>query len=153
MDHVGCGGRFAGRLTNGMGAITMSGPDVTEAELAVLDVLWEAGPSAVRAIAERLYPPAGAAQVATVQKLLERLEAKDAVRRKRDGRSNLFEAAIERADLVVRRLRAVSERLTGGSFAPLLTHLVEAGELSAAELRELRGLVERIQERRRSRKN
>ena len=48
--------------------------DITDAELAVLQVLWDAGPLPIRRITGRLYPGGTAAQYATVQKLLERLE-------------------------------------------------------------------------------
>ena len=50
--------------------------DVTDAELAVLQALWEHGPLPIRRITEVLYPEGKTAQYATVQKLLERLETK-----------------------------------------------------------------------------
>ena len=50
--------------------------DVTDAELAVLLELWGRGPSSRRQLAEALYPRGGTAAYTTVQKLLERLEAK-----------------------------------------------------------------------------
>ena len=57
--------------------------DVTDAELAVLQALWEEGPLPIRRLTESLYPGGKTAQYATVQKLLERLERKDCVRRNR----------------------------------------------------------------------
>src|SRR5437867_3096103 len=50
--------------------------DVTDAELAVLEVLWTQGPSSRRQIADVLYPGGQPAHYTTVQKLLERLESK-----------------------------------------------------------------------------
>ena len=49
--------------------------DVTEAE-AVLQALWDLGPSTIRQLVERVYRQTGASADGTVQKLLERLEAK-----------------------------------------------------------------------------
>ena len=49
--------------------------DITDAELDVLQVLWKHGPLPIRRIAEGLYGDASTSQYATVQKLLERLEA------------------------------------------------------------------------------
>ena len=66
--------------------------DVTDAELAVLQVLWDHGPATVRLLTDTLYPEGTAAQYATVQKLLERLEGKGCVERDRKG--PLFRAAI-----------------------------------------------------------
>ena len=121
--------------------------DVTEAELAVLQALWERdGPATVRQLAEELYPDKGAAgALATVQKLLERLEAKGCVRRQKgEAGPQLFSAAVGREDLIGRRLRAVAEQLCEGSLTPLLTNLVRAGSLSARERKELRALLEEL---------
>jgi predicted transcriptional regulator len=117
---------------------------VTEAELAVLKVLWGEGPATIRALTDRLYPEGGAAHYATVQKLLERLQAKRFVRRRREGRGHLYFAAVERPELIARRLRETAEQLCEGSLTPLLTHLVNATRLSPDELAALRRLVERL---------
>jgi predicted transcriptional regulator len=121
--------------------------DVTEAELAVLQVLWDRGPATIRQISDLVYERAGASQYATVQKLLERLEAKDAVRRDRTGGVHLFEAAINRDELIGRRLQAVAETLCEGSMTPLLTHLVRAEQLTEEDRRALRELVDRLDRR------
>ena len=117
--------------------------DVTDAELEVLKVLWDEGPSTIRLLADRLYPGGGAAQYATVQKLLERLEAKHHVRRRRRERANVWAAAVGRQDLIWKRLRETADRLCEGSLTPLLTQLVGSSRLSREELRELRRLVDR----------
>src|SRR5437870_4622232 len=97
--------------------------DVTDAELAVLQVLWEGRPAAIRQITEAIYPAATDAKYATVQKLLERLEEKGHVARDRSQHAHLFSARTSRDVLVGNRLRAMAEELTGGSMAPLLAHL------------------------------
>ena len=50
--------------------------DITDAELAVLQVLWHAGATTIRQLTDTLYPQGGSAHYAAVQKLLERLEKK-----------------------------------------------------------------------------
>src|SRR5437763_12709801 len=107
--------------------------DVTDAELAVLQELWERGSATIRQLSDALYPGGSAAQYATVQKLLERLEAKGFVRRERGQAAHTFVAVVARADLIGRRLRDVAEKLCGGSLTPLLTHLVRARRLSSRE--------------------
>jgi predicted transcriptional regulator len=118
--------------------------DVPDAELAVLRVLWERGPSNRRQIAELLYPGGGPSHYATVQQLLKRLEAKGHVTSRRDGVVRTFAAAVAREQLINRRLREVADKLCGGSLTPLLMHLVKAGPLSAEELRQLRSLVREL---------
>lgn len=126
-----------------------AGRDVTEAELQVLQALWDrgAGGATTRELAGALYPGDGPtrAAVATVQKLLERLEEKGCVARDRGGPVQRFSAAVDRESLIGLRLRAVAESLCGGSLAPLLSNLVEqSGALAEADRRALRDLVERL---------
>jgi BlaI family penicillinase repressor len=116
--------------------------DVTDAELGVLGVLWDQGPATIRQLTDRLYPGGGTAQYATVQKLLERLEAKGCVGRERTAGAHVFAAAIGREELIGRRLQDVAEKLCGGSLTPLLTHLVRTRRLSAKERRDLRDLID-----------
>jgi BlaI family penicillinase repressor len=118
--------------------------DVTEAELAILQTLWDDGPATIRQLVERVYRQSGTSVYATVQKLLDRLEAKGCVERDRGGPVHVFHAAINRDELIGRRLRAVADSLCGGSLSPLLTHLVERRDLSEQERRELRALVEKL---------
>ena len=118
--------------------------DVTDAELAVLQVLWDGGPATIRRLTDVLYPAGGAAQYATVQKLLDRLEAKGYVGRRRTGSAHLFSAAVPRDELIGRRLQDVAEKLCGGSLTPLLTHLVRTRRLSARERQELRDLIDEL---------
>jgi predicted transcriptional regulator len=122
--------------------------DVTEAELALLQALWDAGPATIRHLVERVYQQRGTSVYATVQKLLDRLETKGCVARDRGGPVHVFRALIDRDELIGRRLRAVADSLCGGSLSPLLTHLVEDQGLSEKERRELRALVERLDRKR-----
>ena len=49
--------------------------DVTDAELAVLQALWELRAATIRQLTDQLYPRGNVSHYATVQKLLERLES------------------------------------------------------------------------------
>jgi BlaI family transcriptional regulator, penicillinase repressor len=119
-------------------------PDVTEAELAVLQVLWDRGSATIRQLTDLLYPGGSEVHYATVQKLLERLESKGHVERDRSGHAHRFRPLTGRDDLVSRRLRAMAEQLCGGLMAPLLTHLVRAEALTARERQELRTLIDEL---------
>src|SRR5947209_2460095 len=114
--------------------------DVTETELGILQLLWERGPATIRQLTDALYPGGGTSHYATVQKLLERLEAKDYVRRQRGGPAHTFAASVDRGELIGRRLQAMAEQLCGGSLTPLLTHLVRARKLSSRDRQKLRSL-------------
>ena len=117
--------------------------DVTPAELAVMQSLWQHGKTTTRQITDDLYPGGSTSHYCTVQKLLERLEAKGYVGRDRSEAVHRFEALAKRDALIGVRLQAVAESLCDGSFAPLLMHLVERHKLSAEERKSLRELVAR----------
>ncbi len=118
--------------------------DVTDAELAVLELLWQHGPASIRSLSDALYPGGGASEYATVQKLCERLLAKGFVGRDRDARPQRFAASVDRDALIGRQLRTVADKLCGGRYAPLISQLVEQAGLSGADVDDLRALVERL---------
>jgi BlaI family penicillinase repressor len=118
--------------------------DVTDAELAVLQVLWRDGPATIRVITGELYPEGRNSHYATVQKLLERLEDKEFVRRDRTTSIHVFSATVDRDELIGRKLQSVAEQLCGGSLAPLLTNLVQNKKLSARDRKQLRSLIEEL---------
>lgn len=117
-------------------------PSVTGAELKVLEELWERGEASIRDLRDVLYPEGGGSKFATVQKLLDRLVAKGLVRRRKDAANWLFQATVERDQLIGSELRRVADRLGGNSMTPLLTHLVETGELTSKERAHLRRLLD-----------
>lgn len=119
--------------------------NVTETELALLKLLWQLGPSTIRQLSDRLYPEGGVSRYATVQKLLERLEAKRAVRRSQRHRVNVYTAIVGREELIARRLQETADQLCEGSLTPLLTHLVGSRDLGGEELAALRDWVDGLE--------
>jgi predicted transcriptional regulator len=115
-----------------------------------MDVLWERGPSSVREVQEA-FPDADRPAYTTVQTIINRLEAKGAVRRaKKIGNAHVFEAVVSRT-AAHRRIVDDVLGLFGGRVQPLMSHLVETGRLSAADLRDaeraLRGRREKERKR------
>lgn len=123
--------------------------DVTETELSLLQILWDRGSATARELAEGIYPDYSSSQHASVQKLLERLEAKGCVRRNRGLWPHRFEAAIAREDLIGRRLQTTADALCDGEMQPLLTHLVREGKLSAEDRESLRALLDDLDDKKR----
>jgi predicted transcriptional regulator len=117
--------------------------DITDAELAVLNLLWARGRNTVRQLTDTLYPQGTGAHYATVQKLLERLEIKHFVKRDRKTWPHQFESKIDREELIGRRLQTTADKLCGGSLVPLMTQLVKS-QLSPEDRRSLRGLLDEL---------
>ncbi|QDT28421.1 Penicillinase repressor [Gimesia panareensis] len=116
--------------------------DVTEAELSVLQVLWQEGPATIRTITEILEPERTDSYYSTVKKLLERLETKGFVNREPAGIAFIYQASIERDELVGRRLQEVAETLCEGSLTPLLTQLAQHNDLNRKQQKVLMDLID-----------
>jgi predicted transcriptional regulator len=117
-------------------------PPVTPAELKVLEALWQSGESTIADLRDLIYPRGGGSKFATVQKLLARLVAKKLVRRSKGAANWVFRPIVARDELIGGELRRVADRLGGASMTPLLTCLVETGQLSANERDHLRRLLD-----------
>ena len=119
-------------------------PQATDAELAILKLLWEDGESlTARAICDRLYPSGTASDQATVQKLLQRLEKKRLIARDRSSFAHEFRATVTRESLAGNQLEALAEKLTDGSLVPFILHAVSSKQLSDEERNEIRRLLSR----------
>jgi predicted transcriptional regulator len=117
-------------------------PPVTSAELKVLESLWQQREATIGDLRDSLYSGGGSSKFATVQKLLARLAAKKLVGRRKDATNWMFRPLVARDELIGGELRRVADRLGGNSMTPLLTCLVETGELSAKERAHLRRLLD-----------
>jgi predicted transcriptional regulator len=117
-------------------------PSVTGAELNVLEALWGRGEATIRDLRDVLYPGGGESKFATVQKLLARLASKKLVVRRKEAANWVFAPLVARDDLIGGELRRVADRLGGNSMTPLLTYLVETGELTSKERAHLRRLLD-----------
>jgi BlaI family penicillinase repressor len=115
---------------------------LADAELAVMTLLWRTERLTAREIREQLYPDATKAQHGTVQKLLQRLEDKGYVERDRSLSVHFFSAAVSRQAYAGTQLESLAAKLTAGSFAPLITHLVEEKKISRDEIDRIRAVLD-----------
>jgi predicted transcriptional regulator len=112
-------------------------PKLSRLELKVLEALWGKGASSVREIQESFAAERRPAYT-TVQTVLYRLEAKNAVRRsKKIGNAHIFEAVISQ-NAAQRRLIDELLGLFGGRTQPLISHLIESGQLTLEDIDEAR---------------
>lgn len=120
----------------------MKKPPLANAELAIMDLLWQQDRMTAREIREELYSNNEKAQHGTVQRLLQRLEDKGYIHRDRSLSIHFFSAAIDRQTYAGSQLETLASKLTGGSLAPLITHLVDKNKLSRDDLAELRAILD-----------
>lgn len=117
---------------------------VTETELSILQVIWEQGEPTSRDIAEALYEEVSDPKLSSVQKLLERLEAKGCIARNRADRAHRFRSLVSHNEFLEHRLQELADRLCDGSTAPLMTTLLNSKGVSKADKRKLRQLIEQL---------
>jgi predicted transcriptional regulator len=122
-----------------------SRPALSEAELAVLRVLWESGPGTVREISEALAGKSAKRWAyTTVQTLLQRLKAKGyAESSSGDGLAHVFRAGATREDLLKDRLQDLADELCEGTPAPLVLTLVENHRFTPEEVARFRAILDR----------
>ena len=121
--------------------------DVTETELAILDILWERGATTIRDITDQLYEAGTAGEYATVQKLLDRLAKKGYVQRNRASFAHVFTATVERDVFIGQGLESLAEKLCDGSYTPLLMHLADATKLSKKNRAALLKMIEDVEKK------
>ncbi len=112
---------------------------ISDAELAILEILWEQAPLTATDVAARL-PADRDWTLPTVKTLLSRLLAKAAVHRA-DGRRFLYSPLVDRDDYVAGESKRLVDRLFGGKFMPLVAHLAEQEKLSDADIAEIEKLL------------
>jgi predicted transcriptional regulator len=120
-------------------------PRPTEAELGILQVLWDRGPSTVRDVHDVLYGGDGAGYT-TALKLMQIMHTKGLVERDDSQRAHVYRAAVSKQRTQKRFLADIVQRLFNGSPSQLVLHaLGNHPEASREELKEIRALLNKIE--------
>jgi BlaI family transcriptional regulator, penicillinase repressor len=118
---------------------------ISEAESVVMEVLWQRSPQT----SEEVLAVLGERQrwqEATVKTLLNRLLNKGAIEAQKDGRRYLYSPRLRREDWVMGESESLLARLFDGRVAPLVAHFSQQRKLSAADVAELRRLIETLEQ-------
>jgi predicted transcriptional regulator len=111
----------------------------TDAELAILRVLWSGGPSTVREVAEAMRHQGA---YTTVLKTLQIMTEKGLVRRDEAERTHVYEAAVSQTSTQRQLVTDLMQRVFDGSAAKLVLQALQAGKASPDELAEIRELLD-----------
>ena len=119
----------------------------TAAELEILLVLWDRGPSTVREVHDQLNTdkPTG---YTTTLKLLQIMADKDLVRRDEKQRAHIYEARIPREQTQSQLVRSLVDKVFGGSASRLVMHALSSKRASTAELAEIRRALDDMEGKR-----
>ena len=119
--------------------------EVTDTELAILEALWNSGPSTIRDIVLAVYKEHTPSLHATVKSLLERLESKGYVECDKRGFAHQFVARISREAYVGRQLTQLAASHFGGELGRMLLTLVEQSKLSKKDREAIRKIIDRME--------
>ena len=116
----------------------------TDAQLAILNVLWSRGSSTVREVHEDL-PGELRRGYTTTLKLMQIMAEKGLVERNESARSHVYTAAVERGRLQDTLVGDLLDKAFGGSAAKLAMRALSSAPTSAEELAEIRDLLARLE--------
>jgi BlaI family transcriptional regulator, penicillinase repressor len=116
-------------------------PRPTDAELAILRILWERGPSTVRQVHEALSAerPSG---YTTALKLLQIMTEKGLVRRDDSDRTHVYTARLTEAQTQRQLVTDLLDRAFGGSAMKLVLQALSSRKASAEDLAQIRALLD-----------
>lgn len=121
-------------------------PRPTEAELAILKVLWQGGPTTVRKVHEQLYPEHQAAYTTTLKQMQIMLE-KGLVIRDTSTRTHVYEAVPSEQKTQQAMLDSLLDKAFSGSASKLVMQALGSHKPSAKELKEIRDLLDNLENR------
>jgi BlaI family transcriptional regulator, penicillinase repressor len=121
-------------------------PRPTDAELAILRILWERGPCTVRQVHDVLSRERPAAYT-TALKMLQIMTEKGLVRRDDRDRTHIYESRLTEEQTQRQLVRDLVDRAFGGSASKLVLQALSARRATPEELGEIRKLIESGRER------
>jgi BlaI family transcriptional regulator, penicillinase repressor len=113
---------------------------LTDVENDIMRVIWDAGPCSVEAV-HQVVAQNRALKETTVRTLLRRLEHKGYLQHHSDGRAYIYRATEPSRSLAARAVRQIIDRFCHGSVEELVSGMVDAKVLTAAELKRLEDVV------------
>ncbi len=117
---------------------------LTEAELRLMDVLWEKGSATVQEVLAAL-PKSPALAYNSVLTTIRILEKKGYVKHVKDGRAHVYTPIVERKEATRFAIRNLVSRFFANSHELLVLNILEDQDIDAEELKRLRELLDRRQ--------
>ena len=122
-------------------------PRPTDAELAILRVLWERGPSTVRQVHEVLTVRVGPTAYTTALKLMQIMTDKGLLRRDESRRTHVYEAVVPAEQTQRQLVGDLLDRAFGGSARKLVMHALSTKKASPEEIADIRRLLDDMEGR------
>ena len=119
-------------------------PAISDAEMEILQVLWQESPLPADAIIKQLQQRKDA-HPKTTKTLINRLLKKDALGFHEKTRKYHYYPLIDKADFYSHKTDSFLKRFFDGQLTPLVSFFSEEKKLSESDLKELKSLIEKIE--------
>lgn len=120
----------------------MTNDTLTDLQLAVMKAVWRLGDATVSDVSTQLAADGRELAPTTVATLLDRLSKQGWLKGRKSGRQLIYRAKVKEADAARGMLKRLVGTFFAGKISRLTAQLLESEELSAAELKELRSLID-----------
>ena len=121
--------------------------ELSAAELEVLRVLWDAGPSTVRQVLDALRDRGRDWAYTTVLTFLTRMEQKEIVSSDKTGLAYVYRASLTRNRVRRERLKSLLEELYDGAAGPLVLQLLKSQQLNRDDIEALQRLIDELDDK------
>lgn len=121
-------------------------PEPTKSELEILQVLWQNGPNSVRFVNETLNEQLREVNYSSTLKLMQIMLDKGLLVREIDGKNHIYRPAEQQEVTQARVIKGLATIAFGGSPASLALRALGTGDTSAAELEEIKKLIQQIED-------
>ena len=126
-----------------------SRPALPKSEMEIVRIVWNLGEATVRQVMDAL-PEERELDFWTVQTYLRRLEAKKFLQKRREGRSNVYSAAVQPKNVVSEVLGDFVERVFDGEALPMFQQLIEDRGLTDDEITQLQKTLDELKAQKKS---
>ncbi len=116
---------------------------LTETELELMTILWKLGEGSVADVMEHL-PAERELAYTSVSTILRILEQKEVLKTRKEGRGHVYTPQVKKSDYEAKAVRHVVDRVFDGTPVALVRQLLDAGELNADDISELKSLLEKV---------
>lgn len=119
--------------------------NLSNSEWVIMECLWDKAPLTVAQIAKAMRSKTGWAK-STTKTLISRMETKGYLRYEEGGKARQYYPAVKRSEVVLAETESFLSRLYNGSLGMMVNTLVDQNNLSQREIKELRAILDKMEE-------
>ena len=118
---------------------------LSDLQISVMRVLWDRGEATVAEVHDALHRDRGLA-LTTVATILTRLEKRELLSHRTEGRQFVFEPLVTEAEIRKSMVSELTELLFQGNAAELVSHLLGGRDFTDTDIAKVKSLIDEVDE-------